>query len=100
MSELRTLLADTAAKVLANEGAWRDAGLDKVLVPEDGGGFGGGWEDALIVLRTAGSVGGVDPLAKAIIAADPHKADDSAQLMALATTCQMAGAMGAALELT
>ncbi|MBV9044328.1 MAG: hypothetical protein JO294_04330 [Alphaproteobacteria bacterium] len=100
MSELRTLLADAAAKVLANAGDWREAGLDKVLASEDDGGFGGGWEDALIVLRTAGSVGGIDGLAEAIVAADPHKADDSAQLMALATTCQMAGAMGAALELT
>ena len=100
MSELRTLLADTAAKVLTSENAdWREAGLDKVLVPEDRDGFGGGWEDALIVLCTAGSVGGVDGLAQAIVANDPHKTNDY-ELLTLATTCQMAGAMSAALALT
>lgn len=101
MSELRTLLADTAAKVLASENAdWREAGLDKVLMPEDDGGFGGGWEDALIVLRAAGAVGGTENLADTIVANDPHKANDTERLRALATTCQMAGAMSAALELT
>jgi len=108
MSELRTLLADTAAKVLGNlpddaagaRAVWRDAGLDKVLAAEDDGGFGGGWEDALIVLRAAGSVGGVDGLAEAVVAGDPHKANDGERLLVLAATCQMAGAMEAALELT
>ena len=101
MSELRSLLADTAARVLANQNAgWRDAGLDKVLAPEDDGGFGGTWEDALIVLRTAGSGGGVESLAEAIVASDRRKANDTKRLLALATTCQMAGAMSAALDLT
>jgi len=100
MSELRTLLTDTATKVLANESDWRDAGLDKVLVIEDDGGFGGNWEDALIVLRTAGAVGGVEGLPEAIVANDPRKGNDTQRLLALATTCLMAGAMSAALELT
>ena len=101
MSELRTLLADTATKVLASENAnWREAGLDKVLVAEDRDGFGGGWEDALIVMRAAGSIGGIEGLAEAVVANDPHKANDAKRLLALATTCQMAGAMSAALELT
>jgi hypothetical protein len=100
MSELRTLLADTASKVLAAESDWRDAGLDKVLVIEDDGGFGGSWEDALIVLRAAGAVGGVEGLPEAIVANDPREGNDTKPLLALATTCQMAGAMSAALELT
>lgn len=109
MSELRALLADTATKVLgglpdqpaAARRAWQDAGLDKVMVAEDAGGFGGGWEDALIVLRTAGSFGDVIGLAQDIAASDPRKTPrDGFYRMALACTCQMAGAMQAALELT
>jgi hypothetical protein len=100
MSELRTLLTDTATKVLANESDWRDAGLDKVLVIEDDGGFGGNWEDALIVLRTAGTVGGAEGLPEAIVANDPRKGNDTQSLLVLAATCQMAGAMSSALELT
>ncbi len=44
MSELRALLADTTERVLAHDPDWarvEDAGLTKVLVPEDAGGFGG-----------------------------------------------------------
>jgi len=99
MSELRTLLADTAAKVLTSQDAdWRQAGLDKVMVPEGDGGFGGGWEDALIVLRIAGALGGVDGLQQAIMISKSRQ--DSAHTVTLAVICQMAGAMSAALELT
>src|SRR5581483_3684610 len=58
MSELRTLLADTTEKVLSalppdDSAAWKiiqEAGLHYVMRPESDGGFGGGWEDAFIVL--------------------------------------------------
>ena len=44
MSELRTLLSDTTERVLASNPDWaviEEAGLTKVLVPEEQGGFGG-----------------------------------------------------------
>ena len=47
MSELRALLVDTTERVLARSPDWagvEDAGLTKVLVPEDRGGSGGTWE--------------------------------------------------------
>ncbi len=77
MSELRTLLADTTAKVLEGvkekplDAAWqqiREAGLANVLIGEDAGGFGGNWEDALIVVRACGHYAVPAPLPEAILA--------------------------------
>jgi acyl-CoA dehydrogenase len=77
MSELRTLLADTTEKVLGGlDGldfahAWarvEDTGLHKVLVPEDQGGFGGTWSDALIVIRACGYHAVALPLPEAVLA--------------------------------
>jgi len=75
MSELQTLLADTTEKVLKDlqpdfERAWHsvsDAGLTHVLVPESEGGFGGTWEDALIVIRACGHHAVPLPLGDAIV---------------------------------
>jgi acyl-CoA dehydrogenase len=109
MSEMRVVLADTATKVLSGlpdhpvpaRRAWQAAGLDKVLVRESDGGFGGGWEDALVVLRIAGSLGDILGFAEDVAMGDPHKAShDGFHRMALATACQMAGAMEAALALS
>jgi len=104
--DLRRLLSDTATKVFSNlpehpipaMRLWQEAGLDKVMAPEDDDGFGGGWEDALIVLRVAGAFADISGLHSGIVkhATRGDKYDD----MALATACQMAGAMSAALELT
>jgi len=78
MSELRTLLADTTARVLGGlgrnafaENFFRvaEAGLPNVLVPEDKGGFGGGWEDAGVVIRATGFHATALPLAESILAA-------------------------------
>src|SRR5215469_9081939 len=78
MSELRTLLADTTARVLEGldkgDFATRftrvaEAGLPNVLVPEDKGGFGGGWEDAGVVIRATGFHATTLPLAESILAA-------------------------------
>src|ERR1700722_19559655 len=63
MTEDHALLAETAAKALRElpddfAQAWKriaDAGFALLLVPEKAGGFGGGWEDANIVLRAAGA---------------------------------------------
>jgi len=77
MSELRNLLAETAAKVfrgLPETGAlpgWDrivESGLCAVMVPEAAGGFGGGWEDALVVFRQIGADAVALPVAEAIIA--------------------------------
>jgi alkylation response protein AidB-like acyl-CoA dehydrogenase len=107
--ELRRLLADTAEKILSNlpdhplpaQRIWQDAGLDKVMLPEDEGGFGGGWEDALIVLRIAGAQGGIPGFAEHIAGRETGDGKpDGFYRMALAYTCQMAGAMQAALDLS
>jgi acyl-CoA dehydrogenase len=79
MTELRNLLAETAAKGFRGlpeaEGTalpgWdriAGSGLSAVMVPEAAGGFGGGWEDALIVFRQVGADAAVLPVAETIIA--------------------------------
>ena len=74
MSELRILLADTTAKVLGDakdaslEASWKrimEAGLPAVLL-EDG--FGGNWEDALVVVKACGYHATPAPLPEAILA--------------------------------
>jgi acyl-CoA dehydrogenase len=110
MSELRTLLSDTTDKVLTNLSAdeavaWKqiaDSGLANVMVPESEGGFGGGWEEAFIVLRATGFHATAIPLAEAV--ADTKGKSDNSETafrrMALVRACQMAGAMQAALDLS
>jgi acyl-CoA dehydrogenase len=110
MSELHVLLAETAAKVLSNlpaddTAAWKQieaSGLANVMVGENEGGFGGGWEDAFIVLRAAGYHATPIALAEAVVEPKQRNASSDASLrhMALARACQMAGAMQAALELS
>jgi acyl-CoA dehydrogenase len=72
MTELRNMLAETAGKVLRAEGLdWprvAESGLCNVMVPEAAGGFGGGWEDALPVLRQLGATAVALPVAETIIA--------------------------------
>lgn len=74
MSELRTLLADTTAKVLGDvknaplEASWKkiaQTGLPAVLSPD---GFGGNWEDALVVVKACGTHALPAPLPEAILA--------------------------------
>jgi acyl-CoA dehydrogenase len=70
MTEARNMLAETAQKALA-AGSWArivDSGLVNVMVPEDKGGFGGGWEDALPVFRALGASATALPVAETIIA--------------------------------
>ena len=77
MSEQHALLADTADKVFAALSGdfaadWRaveDAGLAAVMVPEAQGGFGGGFEDATIILHAAGRHAAALPMAETILAA-------------------------------
>ncbi|HEV2562488.1 MAG TPA: acyl-CoA dehydrogenase family protein [Rhizomicrobium sp.] len=77
MSEHRTLLAETAERVFAGlkedfVANWRsieEAGLQWVMVGEDAGGFGGGFEDGCIVLQAAGRHAAALPIAEAVIAA-------------------------------
>src|SRR6266545_265348 len=83
---LRTLLADTVGRLFsdlatkeliesAEKGVWPDklwraleeGGLTLPLVPEAGGGAGGAWEDAHVVVRAAGKHAAPVPLAETIV---------------------------------
>jgi alkylation response protein AidB-like acyl-CoA dehydrogenase len=101
MSELRALLADTTERVLGSNPDWagiEDAGLTKVLVPEEQGGFGGTWEDAYIVVRACGTHAVDLPIAEAIL--DSANVNDRELYMAMMLAAKMAGALGAALDLS
>jgi acyl-CoA dehydrogenase len=86
MSELATLLAPTVTRLFndlvtkeliesAEKGVWPDklwraleeGGLTLPLVPEVGGGAGGAWEDAHVVVRAAGKHAAPVPLAETIV---------------------------------
>ena len=101
MSELRALLADTTERVLGNNPDWErieDAGLAKVLVPEDAGGFGGIWEDAFVIVRACGAHVIDLPIAEAIL--DSANVNDRDLYMAMMLAAKMAGALNAALDLS
>jgi alkylation response protein AidB-like acyl-CoA dehydrogenase len=101
MSELRALLADTTERVLSGNPDWaavEQAGLTKVLVPEGEGGFGGTWEDAYIVVRACGAHAIDHPIAEAIL--DSVNVNDRDLYMAMMLAAKMAGALGAALDLS
>jgi len=111
MSELRTLLADTTEKVLkdlpenidAAAARVTDAGLALTMVSAEDGGFGGTWQDALIVIRATGYHATPLALADALIAEmlkPTENARDAWLRGALVRTAQIAGAMQAALELS
>ena len=81
MSESHSLLIETADRLFADlaadakldfVGLWSqvaEAGFSSLLVPEQDGGFGGDWVDAVAVLRLAGFHALPAPLAEAIVAA-------------------------------
>ena len=101
MSELRALLADTTERVLGSNPDWaavEDAGLTKVLVPEEQGGFGGTWEDAYIVVRACGAHAIDHPIAEAIL--DSANVNDRDLYSAMMLSAKMAGALNAALDLS
>ena len=101
MSELRALLADTTERVLGSNPDWaavEDAGLTKVLVPEEQGGFGGTWEDAFVVLRACGAHAIDHPIAEAIL--DSANVNDRDLYSAMMLAAKMAGALNAALDLS
>ncbi len=110
MSELRTLLSDTTEKVLANlpadeKSAWtqvNDSGLPNVMAQESDGGFGGGWEDAFIVLRASGYHATPIALGEAVAETKLKgaNAESKFRTMALVRSCQMGGAMQGALDLS
>ncbi len=52
-----------------------DAGLASVLVAQERGGFGGNWDDALVILKACGRHATLLPLAEAILAA--HLANEA-----------------------
>jgi alkylation response protein AidB-like acyl-CoA dehydrogenase len=101
MSELRALLADTTERVLASNPDWarvEEAGLTKVLVPEEQGGFGGAWEDAFVVVRACGAHAIDLPIAEAIL--DSASVNDRDLYAAMMVAAKMAGALNAALDLS
>ncbi|MBT4491511.1 MAG: acyl-CoA/acyl-ACP dehydrogenase, partial [Rhodospirillaceae bacterium] len=86
-SELRTILGDQVNRLLADRvgkndlesaeaGAPQDKlwasieenGLPSVLVPEDRGGVGGGWDEAEVVIRAAGKYYAPVPLVESVLA--------------------------------
>lgn len=108
MSDTRRMLADMVDPLFAELGPEageahalgriEELGLPLLLVPEAEGGFGGGWIDALTVFRLAGYHAlGID-LPALVVAQIGNLARDLA--MAFARTCQIAGALDAALGLT
>ena len=81
MSQSHSMVVETADRLFADlaadarldfAGLWRqvaEAGFPSLLVPEQDGGFGGDWVDAVAVLRLAGLYALPAPLAEAIVAA-------------------------------
>ncbi len=81
MSEEQSMLIEAADRLFGDLTAKRDAefadlwgaveegGFPLLLVPEEGGGFGGSWQDAFGVLRLAGYHALALPVGEAIIAA-------------------------------
>ncbi|MFV0646009.1 MAG: acyl-CoA dehydrogenase family protein [Sphingomonadaceae bacterium] len=79
MNDEQRMLADMANELFASlgpdssmENGWQsveDVALPGLLLDEDKGGFGGSWEDALIVFRLAGYHAVALPVAEAAIAA-------------------------------
>jgi len=101
MSELRALLSDTTERVLSNNPDWaavEEAGLTKVLVPEEQGGFGGTWEDAFVVVRACGAHAIDHPIAEAIL--NSANVNDRDLYAAMMLAAKMAGALNAALDLS
>ena len=101
MSELRALLADTTERVLGSNPDWatiENAGLTKVLVPEEQGGFGGTWEDAFVVVRACGAHAVDYPIVEGIL--DSANVNDHDLYMAMMLAAKMAGALNAALDLS
>jgi acyl-CoA dehydrogenase len=111
MSEQGAILSETARRVFAGlenadaataNRAIDDAGLALVMVREDAGGFGGGWEDANRVFFAAGETALDYPIAEAILDAAKKDWNDDPKFraMALARAGQIAGAISAALTLS
>jgi acyl-CoA dehydrogenase len=81
MSQSHSMVVETADRLFADlaadtrldfAGLWRqvaEAGFSSLLVPEQDGGFGGDWVDAVAVLRLAGFHALPAPVAEAIVAA-------------------------------
>lgn len=112
MSDTRRMLAEMVDPLFAELGPGADQerdwarveelGLPLLLVPEAGGGFGGTWEDALVVFRLAGYHALSLPLPEAILDAIPKDRSEEEKFRhgAFARTAQIAGALDAALERT
>ncbi len=112
MNDTRRMLAEMADPLFAELGPGatverdgdrvEELGLPLLLVPEEDGGFGGNWEDALTVLRLAGYHALALPLAERVLAArtDDLASGDGFLLGAFARCAQIAGALDAALAMS
>ncbi|MFW2348946.1 acyl-CoA dehydrogenase family protein [Qipengyuania sp.] len=109
MSDTRRMLAEMADQLFSELGPGaseerdlprlEELGLPLLLVPEDEGGFGGDWIDALTVFRLAGYHAlGID--LPPLIVAKVAEGERFDALMAFARTAQIAGALDAALALS
>ncbi|MEX0341960.1 MAG: acyl-CoA dehydrogenase family protein [Erythrobacter sp.] len=108
MSDTRRMLAEMADPLFAQLGPGaseerdraqlEELGLPLLLVAEAEGGFGGDWIDALTVFRLAGYHAlGIDLPALVVERAEGVESDLA---MAFARSCQIAGALDAALALS
>lgn len=108
MSDTRRILAEMVDPLFAELGPdatdlkdlsrLQELGLPTLLVPEANGGFGGDWIDALTVFRLAGYHAlGIDLPALVV---ENARGYDHHEIMAFARTCQIAGALDAALSLS
>jgi hypothetical protein len=111
MSEHGAMLSETASRIFKDAGssttaqaeqAIREAGLADVMVRENDGGFGGGFEDANRIFFAAGEHALEFPIAEAVIdaAGKDWSADKKFRAMALARAGQIAGAICGALTLS
>ncbi|HEY4126072.1 MAG TPA: acyl-CoA dehydrogenase family protein [Rhizomicrobium sp.] len=111
MSEHGAILSETASRIFKDasgstvadaEHAIREAGLADVMVSEDAGGFGGGFEDANRIFFAAGEHALEFSIAEAIFdaAGKNWNADKRFHAMALARAGQIAGAISASLQIS
>jgi acyl-CoA dehydrogenase len=101
MNDEQRMLADMAEELFASlghtatlENDWssiEQVALDGLLLGEDDGGFGGSWEDALVVFRIAGYHGLSLPIAEAAIAAAVARRSSARGTIASHTSGEVAG---------
>lgn len=103
MSESRTLISETANRVLGDlagddfSAAWakaKNAELTQLLVSEADGGFGGDWDDAYAIAHLTGLHGAPLPLMEAILAAHLYATFKLGNIVPITLCTNCDGAVG------